>query len=151
VAESLRQEFRRLVEEIVGRHPTLPHELSADGSHLRFPRQETSGFDIEVEVDEHGILVQALGAHEHFQAGASPTGELCARALGLVRDLLSPDMRIRESRAGDKPVRWTVEARAGGEWRSEGQTGLLFFNYFATRTERIYQNRQLPGRLPGAG
>jgi hypothetical protein len=149
--ETLQGAFRRAVETVLSKHPDLPHELSADGARLRFPRRDESGFDVEVLVDEQGVVVHALGAHEHFAAGATPAAEICGRALGLVRDLLSPDMRIRETRAGAKPVRWTVESRAGQVWRPEGTTGLLFFNYFGRRSERVYQNHQLPGRMSDAG
>ena len=149
--ETLQEAFRRAVEAVLSKHPELRHELSGDGARLRFPRQAESGFDVEILIDAQGLVVHALGAHEHFAAGAAPPAELCGRALGLVRDLLSPDMRIRETRAGAKPMRWTVESRAGQGWRAEGTTGLLFFNYFGRRSERIYQNHQLPGRMSEAG
>jgi hypothetical protein len=147
VVEELRQEFRRAAEAILAEHPKLRHELAADGSRLAFPRQDESGFDVEIFVDDQGLVVQALGAHEHFEGGSASEAEVCGRALGLVRDLLSPDMRLRELRAGTKGVRWTVESRAAEGWRAEGTTRLLFFNYFGRRSERVYQNHQLPGRM----
>lgn len=68
-------------------------------------------------------------------------------ALGLVRDLLSPDMRVRELRAGRSAYRWFIEAFDGRTWKVEHMTGLLFWNYFGRRSEHIYQNAVLPGRL----
>ena len=65
----------------------------------------------------------------------------------MARDLLSSDMRIREQRAGRHGYRWHAERLEGGKWVVESTTGLLFWNYLGWRSERIYQNTQLPGRL----
>ena len=116
-------------------------------SRLRFPCVDDSGFDVEVCVGAREIVVHALGAHEHFELQGSTPSEVCASVLGLVRDLLSPDMRIREMRSRGRAFRWFVESRNGPEWLVETETGLLFFNYFGRRSERVYQNRQLPGRM----
>jgi len=151
VADRLREEFRRRAEEALAGHPDLRHEWTPDMSGVRFPRVDDFGFDVEVSVGDREIVVHALGAHEHFEVGNGTPSEVCASVLGLVRDLLSPDMRIREIRSRGKPFRWFVESRNGPAWQVEAETGLLFFNYFGRRTERVCQNRQLPGRTHRAG
>ena len=120
-------------------------------SGVRFPRVDDFGFDVEVSVGDREIVVHALGAHEHFELGNGTPSEVCASVLGLVRDLLSPDMRIREIRSRGRPFRWFVESRNGPAWQVEAETGLLVFNYLGKRSERVYQNRQLPGRTHRAG
>ena len=151
MADNLREEFRRRAEEALAGHPDLRPEWTADLSRLWFPRVDDLGFDVEVCVGDREIVVQALGAHEHFELGNGTPSEVCASVLGLVRDLLSPDVRIREIRSRGRPFRWFVESRNGPEWQVEAETGLLFFNYFGRRTERVCQNRQLPGRTHRAG
>jgi hypothetical protein len=137
VSISLVDELRRQVLAALTTTTSVSCDWSTDGSRLRFPRQDDSGFDVEVHATEHEIVVQAIGVHEHFEIAASSGPEVCVRVLGLVRDLLSPDMRIREVRAGDKPVRWFMESFSDGRWSPEAETGLLFFNYISRRTERI--------------
>ena len=156
MAASIAEEFRRQAEAVLVRHPGLRHEWAVEeGGALRldFPADGPDGFPVQVLAGEGYANVFALGAHELFEAGGDePPGEVAAAALGLVRDLLSPDMRLRELSAGGRPYKWILEARdAGGGWRAEHETGLVFFNYFGARAERVYQNRQLPGRLVAAG
>jgi len=67
-------------------------------------------------------------------------------ALGLVRDLLSPGMRLRELRAAGRPYKWILEGRLSGQWHTEQTMALLIWNYFGVRSERIYQNAHLPER-----
>lgn len=91
------------------------------------------------------------GVHVHFDEHYDPefydTEELVDEALGMARDLLSPDMRIRELRAGNKPYRWFMEHSDGTRWHAVHVTGLLFWNYLGRRSEHIYQNHTLPGRM----
>ena len=94
-------------------------------SRLRFPRVDDFGFD--VEVCSRSVLPS--------------WGATC----------WSRDMRIREIRSRGKPFRWFVESRNGPAWQVEAETGLLVFNYLGKRSERVYQNRQLPGRTHRAG
>ena len=48
------------------------------------------------------------GAHVHFERNGD-LRELVEQVFGLVRDLLSPDMRVRERCAGGKPFRRDTE------------------------------------------
>ena len=150
--ESLGPLFRGLAREVLGRHPEVPHAWNSDACELHFPRADESGFDIVVDVAEGELTVHAHGAHQHFPTRDGTVREEAEAALGLVRDLLSPDMRLRERLAAGKPYLWILEANRGLGWKKESLTSLMFFNYFGRRAERIYQNRRLPGRLrsPGA-
>lgn len=112
---------------------------------LRLPRADASGFDIALIGNSNDIELAAGGFHSHVDNPADPT-ELVRGALGFVRDLLTPSMRLREWCSNGVPYRWVLESSRGGAWVAEESTGLLFWNYFGRRTERVFQNNQLPSR-----
>jgi hypothetical protein len=146
---TLCRSFVRQTKEALSHFPQVKHEWSidADEDHciLDIPEESDNDFPITVEVYPEEIIVMTIGPHTHFQLEGSPD-ILAARALGFIRDLLSPAMRIRERLAGDKPYKWSFEVYQEGQWVTEEQVGLLFWNYFGKRTEKIYQNRILPAR-----
>ena len=109
-----------------------------------YPALDASGFDVTVRVEGRSVLVETdTGWHDH-RDDASP--EQLGSVTGLVRDLLSPAMRIRELRASDRPYRWHLEHFDGQGWRRESTMGLMLWNVFGSRSERIYANRHLPSR-----
>ncbi len=139
-------ELRSQARSILADHPDMPHHWRNDG--LVFSGSDLDGFEVTLQPDGQGIVVlTGVGLHEHVEGAPA---EAVRDALGLVRDLLSPDMRVRELRAGGRAYRWLLERRELDRWTCESQTGLLFWNYFARRSERVYQNRWLPGRLASA-
>ena len=146
----LRHVFVETAKEVLSRYPALKHEWSTEAENgcctLEFPRSDENEFDITVRITSQEIIVYAEGAHQHFEAKDDDKGAV-EDSLGLVRDLLSLDMRIRELRAGDSPYRWHIEAFRGGTWYVEHTTGLLFWNFFGRKTERLLQNNALPRRL----
>jgi hypothetical protein len=136
----LRAQASRLLES----HPGLPHTRQEDGK-IRFAASSADGFEVVLQPDSAGIIVfTSTGFHEHCDG---PVAQAVQDALGLTRDLLSPDMRIREQLAGARPYRWHLERRHENGWAIESTSGSLFWNYFGHRTERIYQNHYLAGRL----
>ena len=64
---------------------------------------------MEVEAYPEELMLLTHGVHvhfdDHYDSELYDTEELVEQALGMTRDLLSPDMRIRELRAGNKPYR----------------------------------------------
>ena len=111
---------------------------------LRIPAVESDGFDIEVEANGDGLELRAGGAH--FPLDGADTSTSVRDALGLIRDLLTPAMRLRETLAGGRPYRWRLESLNDDRWETEHEMRLLLRNYFGSRSERIYQNRHLPSR-----
>lgn len=129
-------------------HPDLRHEWQPNGD-LVFPAVSEQGFEVTLQPDGHGVIVfTGVGFHEHV---VGDPRDAVQQALGLARDLLSPDMRIREQQAGGRGYRWTLDRRDASGWTRESTTGSLFWNYFGRRSERVYQNAQLTGRLVDAG
>ena len=140
------EELRRRAEEILAENPKLIFEWQGDA--LAFPAVDPEGFEISVDPQDRGVIVfTALAFHTHFDG---PPAQSVGEALALVRDLLSPDMRIRERRSKDKPYRWVLQRRAGKSWVAEAQTSLIVWQYFGHRSDRFYMNQQLPGRLSAA-
>lgn len=141
--------FIKESKEILAQSPHIVHSWSIydDKDHclLDFPKIDADGFDITVEVVPDQVFVYGSGFHEHFDTNDNKTK--IESALGLVRDLLSPDMRIREYLAGDRPYRWDLETIRDGKWITEHTTGRLFWNYFRKRSQKFYQNKVLAGRM----
>jgi len=148
---NLCRDFVQAAKAALSETPQITHSWAIAANEARcsllIPKTNEDGFDVTVEASLDGIVVFAAGAHEHFDIPESTHQERIVAALGLVRNLLSPHMRIRELRAGKSAYRWHLEALHNNEWQTEGFTGLLFWNYFAKRSERILQNTTLPGRL----
>ena len=146
---TLCREFVKQAKEILSAHPQIKHEWSidADEDHciLDFPKSNPDGFDITVEVYPDQIIVFGQGFHEHFDQDNNSIK--IESSLGLVRDLLCPDMRIKEYLAGGSPYRWDAELLQNGKWLREHTTGLVFWNYFGRRSQKYYQNKVLEGRL----
>jgi hypothetical protein len=137
-------ELRMQGTRALARHPELLHVWRDDGS-LTFPPTADEGFEVSLHPNACAITV-FTGVGWHHALDGEPT-EAVEQALGLTRDLLSSDCRIREGCAAGQPYRWTLERRESETWLPESTTALLFWNYFGRRSERFYQNNQLPGRL----
>ena len=139
--------LRELAEEIAASYPHLPCLTKDEGSAyaIEFPKTSESGFDVDVYVRDDGYLEITTDHGWHYH-GHGLTGEQLEERLGLVRDLLSPAMRIREVRSNNKPYGWVLEGSYGTDWKREGASALVFFNYFGRRSEHVFQNSALPAR-----
>lgn len=154
----------------------VAHMLEERGNIVRvvIPRIHDSGFEITVEAATFGVLVRTetlFHAHFHFDPSyydwpdddwpdddddseddSEPgfdelrASNTAAQALGLVRDLLSPAVRIRERRAAGIPYYAALETRVGGEWRRRRAVALLRFPYLGPREERVSTNSHLAPR-----
>jgi hypothetical protein len=147
---TLCKQFVKAAKEMLATHLEIKHTWSVDEDEdhciLDIPKQNNDGFDITVEVSPAEILIGAGSAHTEFYLKKDHE-ELIQSALGLVRDLLSPHMRIRERLAADKPYSWNIESLKDGKWILEENCHLIFWNYFGKRSEKIYQNSIVKGRL----
>jgi hypothetical protein len=84
-------------------------------------------------------------AHQHFTSDGDHQ-KAAQLALGLVRDLLSPAMRVRLVKVADKPIRGDLETLSDGRWRRESTTALFNFRLFRKRTVEYYFNERFPAR-----
>ena len=143
----LPKELEQQAAAMLGAHRDLVHtwEKASTGVRLNFPARSEEGFAVAIEAEPRALRVHGHGFHTHFDWQAT-AADAVRHALALVRDLLSPSMRVRELRAGDRPYRWELQAYEGGTWVRKEVTIHLFWNYFAPRTVRVFQNRMLPSR-----
>jgi hypothetical protein len=113
---------------------------------LVIPKLSDDGFEVIVIADDCEVTVYSEHiAHQHFTSDGNHE-EVCQLALGLVRDLLSPAMRLRVIEVGGKPSRAHFEISRDGVWRRDGTTVLFSLPFFRKRVERFYTNRRLPIR-----
>ena len=139
-------EANRLFEE----HPEILHTWTIDPDDqsctLHLPKRDEHGFDITLEIDLDDIWWECGGFHaSDFREQGTPE-DFAGHCVGLLYDLLSPLMRVREQLAGGVPYKWTLECRRRDTWESRGSRSRFFLNFWGKRDERIYQNRALPLR-----
>jgi hypothetical protein len=152
----------------------VAHRYEERGNLARvvIPRIRHSGFDVTVEAATFGVLVRTGTLfHAHFpfspyewdwheDDGDENEGEEfrdpfdpdtsrtpVEQALGLVRDLLSPAVRIRERRAAGISYHAALEVHVAGRWRRRRAVTLLCYPYWGRREERLLANTHLGTRI----
>jgi hypothetical protein len=121
--------------------------IDGDEDHclLELKGTKETGFDIDVQVYPETVMLTAEGWHEHYDA-TQPLEDFVAEMSGRIRDMLSPAMRIREELSFGVPFRWHLENWHAGEWKTESTTGMFFYPWFGTKTEKLFTNVVLPPR-----
>ena len=136
------------------KHPKIKDsfvKINEDFTEITFSKKDKNGFDITVE-EENGelILYTETAYHDHFTHEAFENKEeTFDYVFGLVRDLLSNNMRIREIQKNNMPIKVYLEYQKNEEWLIESNIGILswvIFNPFAQKEEIIYTNNTLPKR-----
>ena len=140
--------FQSEVNRFLEAYPSLKYQWK-DDNYVIGIEGDKEGFGLEIHLDEKEItLYTDYGIHQHLIPDENePISEFVASTVGLIRDLLSPDMRIKEYQSNGKGYRWDLEGNYGGKWEREDTTSLIFFNYFGTRSFTYFTNNLLPGRL----
>ena len=140
--------FVKQAEAALAAYPHLHHEWRRQTGEVKlvFPPAGPEGFEVWALASDAELIVGGEGAHHHFEYDDGPHEDAIAAALGLVRDLLSPTMRVREYLAGASAYRGVLEAEVYGEWHAEEESGSIFYNWFAPGSERVLQNHHLPPR-----
>lgn len=113
---------------------------------LEIPKLDAQGFDVTVVADDQEVTVYSeFIAHQHFTSDGDHAA-VSELALGLVRDLLSPLMRLRVIEVRGKPSRGDFQVSQSGEWHTEALTGVIGLGMLGKRIEKFYVNRRLPAR-----
>ena len=129
-------------------YPELRPRWNDAGDELHLRKTDAQGYDIRVSMDKHTLyLFVEHGYDDHWRHHDPQAlqGNLDL-VFGLVRDLLSPKMRLRALLSNGLAFRWLLERRERDCWECESSVGLLFWSYFGRRSEAIYVNRVLPAR-----
>ncbi|WP_416768235.1 hypothetical protein ACM66T_07525 [Sulfurimonas sp. ST-25] len=127
----------------------IPHIWDESNLKVIFLKSDEGGFDISVSDDGDDIIgiETDMGIHDHIHIQEAESYEKALSfVFGLVRDMLSENMRIREITKNEKPVKWILENYQDGKWFEEHTVGLLLFNYFGKKSEKVYSNHTLPPR-----
>jgi hypothetical protein len=140
--------FQRYGRSVLASSPEIVHQWSkkSDSCELRIPASSPNGFDIRLEVSAHTVTLGWGRWHTPFELDAE-IETFVENLFGLLRDMLSPDMRIRELWTWPFPYRGFLESFDGTRWSVEQETGLILWNYLGKRSVRIYSNSVLPGRM----
>lgn len=130
--------------------PEVQHTWSIDGDEdhcfLIITGKGTVGYDITLEVSSHETIVFAEGYRGCYSV-KQPLEGFVKKILDLVRDMMSPTMRIREVISNSTPCQWYLQRRLGGSWQTESSSQLTFWDRFGEKTEQIYVNEILPARV----
>ena len=144
----------------------VAHTCEERGNIVRvlIPRIHDSGFDVTVEAATFGVLVRTgtlfhahfpfswddldYGEREEFRepVDQAESRRSAEQAFALVRDLLSPAVRIRERRAAGVSYHAALEVRVHGQGRRRRAVTLYRYPYWGRREERLWANTHLRGR-----
>ena len=142
--------FFEYVDGLLRSYPSLEHEWSDANTTILFRKKGPTGFDIKVNYDTTAQIVSLetdRGYHDHFHIDRFEGPDAgFTTVFGLVRDLLSRNMRIQEVQSNGSPRKWLVQAYREGKWVTKSSMGLLLWNFFGKRTHTEYQNDALPPR-----
>jgi len=145
----LAQEFINSSEKFFQAYPQVEHSWSvitgAELEVLEIPSRSEIGFEITCVIEDAQIVISSGGHHDHYEVEGDEE-DFVNHLFGLIYDLLTPVMRLKEYRAGKSGYKWELELLENGGWKTESCSGLLFYNYFARKSVKIYQNKQLPVR-----
>jgi hypothetical protein len=140
--------FPDVVRNVLTR-TAVSYELEQDEKRrrwtVRVPQRSERGFDAGLICEPYGIYPWAHEWHgvpwdfgPHWTARGT-----CETAVAFLQRLISPDARVRVLTSAGKPYRWILELRDGDAWKLYEETGLLLYNFFGSRSERILTNRRV--------
>lgn len=114
---------------------------------MEINKHEPDGYDIKVQVKRDEVNLQAgSGLHLSYLFSESmDKDDFIHKVVGIVRDMLAPEMRLREISVDGTPSSWYLERYIDGEWEEEATTvqhawkrsGLM------KKTEVIYVNKRI--------
>ncbi len=132
--------FYEYINECIETEIDLDGEWESDNTKLTFKKKSSEGFDIIVSYEYDSIYIGTdIGWHDEFSASK----ERLVWSMGVVRDLLTKNMRISEYLSNDKPYKWVVQIFENSEWLGFLVKFRLLWNYFGKRSEKIYFNDTL--------
>ena len=148
---NLPESFRRYGIEVFTKTPEIAHKWSTESGRceLSIPASSPSGFNIHFVVELDTVTLNWGAWHTHIEQEAG-IDTFVEGLFALLRDMLSPDMRIRELYTWPFAYRGFLESFDGTQWSTEQVTGMIFWNYFGKRTVRTYSNSMFPGRMSKA-
>ena len=124
--------------------PTIQHEWRNNDTEVIFKKNNDNGFDVVIGHNKNILyLYTDRGFHNHFEAYRD-FSNILEQVMGLARNLLSNNMRIREISSNNNARKWILEHYRNNAWEQESINGLILWNYFGKKTEKIYSNDIYP-------
>ncbi len=138
--------FYDFIYNLIKEDRILNYEWGDNKEEIIFKKKDDNGFDIRVFHDDRFIYIETeLGYHDQFKINDNIETTL-TDVMGLVRDLLSKNMRIVEILSNNNGRKWLVQSFVDNDWQTEHKVGLLIWNYFGKKSERVYSNDILLAR-----
>lgn len=143
--------FIDICEPLLKESNIPPHNFAvakdSQSAFVAFPAQSDSGFDVDLAVNEMGVILGGGNLwHRHLEFKTNPK-ELVEDAFGHARTLLCPDSRLVEKYSNGKVYSAAVEEYDGENWISGDAITLFIWNYFGRKTKKTLINEHLPGRI----
>lgn len=144
----MKEKFHNYISDCIKNEKSIDYEWKKDNTEIIFKKKDENGFDVIVRLENDIIyLGSEKNYHEHFHIKQFKDIEKTIEfVMGLVRDMLSKNMRIKEISSNGKSYKYLLQQFHKNKWETESSDGLLFWNYFGKRSERIYSNDILPPR-----
>ena len=118
------KKMNKTINEIVNRlkkYPEAEYELNAESITVN-PKNE-NGFPVSLTDNGKGNFTVAFDFwHEEFD---NENDALNCFAFGL-----SKDCRLKLTKKGNRPIKWTVESKENGIWKEDRTTGLFNLTFW---------------------
>jgi hypothetical protein len=138
--------FIEYVSDCLEKMPNLHYEWRNNNTEVVLNKNHDEGFDVIIGHQKDILYLNTdRGFHGHFEA-YEDFSIMIVHVMGLARDLLRKNLRIREISTNAKPGKWILERYQNGAWKMESLSGLFLWNYFGKKTERSFVNDVLPAR-----
>ncbi|RMA67715.1 hypothetical protein [Ulvibacter antarcticus] len=126
--------MNKTINEIVNRLKKYPEvEYKLDENSITVNPKCKNGFPVSMTSDGNGNYTVAFDFwHEEFD---NENDALNCFAFGL-----SKDCRLKLTKKGEKPIKWTVESNDNGIWIKDSSTGILNFTFWKKAEFEYLQN-----------
>ena len=124
----------RTINEIVGRLKTYPDaDYESDTNSITVSPKNENGFPVTLSDNGNGNYTVAFDFwHEEFD---NENDALNCFAFGLTNKC-----RLKITKKGNKPIKWTVESNENGVWEEDSTTGLFSFSFWRKSEYEFFQN-----------
>ncbi|MFH1441854.1 MAG: hypothetical protein ABIH18_07450 [Candidatus Omnitrophota bacterium] len=142
----MKEKFHNYISDCIKNEKSIDYEWKKDNTEIIFKKKAEDGFDIIVRLENDIIYLESdKDCHKHFHIkGFKDIEKAMEITMEFVRNMLSKNMRIKELLSNGKPYKYLLQKFYKNRWKTESSGGLLFWNYFGKRSERIYSNDILP-------
>ena len=113
------QEFFEYISDRLEMTPDLDYEWRNNNSEIVFKKKNDEGFNVVIgHHKDYLCLATDKGYHDHFEALKDFSAAL-VDVMGLARDLMTKNMRIKEISTSGKPRKWVLEQYKNGVWKKK--------------------------------